>query len=180
MSTLWQDIRYGLRMLAKNRGFTVVAVIVLALGIGANSAMFSLVNALLFRPLAVDRPADLIGVYSKDRKPEGGYRAFSFPNYVDLRDRNSEFSSLLAFNLSMVGLTDGDITRRVFAAEVSANYFSTFGVRPVLGRVFLSEEEKPGMRYPSPSSAIPGGNTTAPIPACWGPAWSSMAAPSAS
>jgi predicted permease len=148
MTALWQDTKYGLRMLAKNPGFTVVAVIVLALGIGANSAMFSLVNALLFRPLAVDRPADLIGMYSKDRKPEGGYRAFSFPNYVDLRDRNGEFSSLLAFNLSMVGLTEGDVTRRVFAAEVSANYFSTFGVRPALGRAFTTEEERPGSAIP--------------------------------
>jgi predicted permease len=148
MTTLWNDIKYGLRMLAKNPGFTIVAVLVLALGIGANSAMFSLVNALLFRPLAVDRPADLIRVYSKDRKPEGGYRAFSFPNYADLRDRNGEFSSLLAFNLSMVGLTEGDTTRRVFAAEASANYFSTFGVRPALGRTFLAEEEKPGSAVP--------------------------------
>jgi predicted permease len=148
MTTLWNDIKYGIRMLAKNPGFTAVAVIVLALGIGANTAMFSLVNALLFRPLAVDRPAELIGVYSKDRKPEGGYRTFSFPNYVDLRDRNSEFSSLLAFNLCMVGLTEGDTTRRVFSAEVSANYFSTFGVRPALGRAFSAEEEKPGSAIP--------------------------------
>jgi predicted permease len=148
MSTLWNDIKYGLRKLGRSPGFTAVAVIVLALGIGANTAMFSLVNALLLRPLAVDRPADLIGVYSKDRKPEGGYRTFSYPNYVDLRDRNAEFSSLLAFTISMVGLNEGDVTHRAFVAEASANYFSTFGIRPALGRAFSAEEERPGSAIP--------------------------------
>jgi predicted permease len=148
MATLWQDIRYGVRQLLKHPGFTAVAILVLALGIGANSAVFSLVNTLVLRPLPVDHPEELIGVYGKSRRPEGGYRAFSFPNYVDLRDGNGEFSSLMAFSLSMVGLTEGDITRRAFAAGVSANYFSTFGVRPALGRAFEAEEEKPGSAIP--------------------------------
>ena len=83
---VFSDLRYGVRMLAKNPGFSAVAILVLALGIGANSAIFSLVNAMLLKPLPVARPGELAGIYSEKTTPPGGYRAFSYPNYRDLRD----------------------------------------------------------------------------------------------
>ena len=138
MDTIWQDVRYGVRMLFKNPGFTAIAAIVLALGIGANTAIFSLVNALLLRPLPVERPRELLSCFNKNTKNPNSYRAFSYPNYVDLRDRNSTFSSLLAHSLAMVGITEGDDTHRVFADVVSANYFHTFDIFPVL-QVELSQ-----------------------------------------
>ncbi len=144
MNHLWQDIRYGVRMLAAKPGFTAAAVLVLALGIGANSAVFSLINAFLLKPLHVDKPQELAGLYSRDTKHPDNYRAFSYPNYVDIRENNQAFTSLAAMNMAMVGVQEGDATRRTFAAVVSSNYFSTLGVSLVKGRQFLADEEKPG------------------------------------
>ncbi len=144
MNQLWQDVKYGVRMLLNKPGFTAAAVLVLALGIGANSAMFSLINAILLKPIAVQKPDDLRGLYSRDTKHPDVYRAFSYPNYVDIRDNNPAFSSLAALNLALVGLQEGDSTRRTFAAVISSNYFSTLGVPLLKGRVFLPEEEKAG------------------------------------
>jgi predicted permease len=144
MNHLWQDVRYGIRMLLNKPGFTASAVLVLALGIGANSAVFSLVNAFLFKPVRVQKPEELRGLYSRDTKHPDAYRAFSYPNYVDIRDNNQTFSSLAALNLALVGIQEGDATRRSFAAVVSSNYFSTLGVTLAKGRSFLPQEEKPG------------------------------------
>jgi predicted permease len=144
MLHLWQDVRYGIRMLLSKPAFTAAAVLVLALGIGANSAVFSLINAFLLKPLHVQNPEQLAGLYSRDTKHPDRYRAFSYPNYVDIRDSNQAFSSLAAMNLAMVGVQEGDSTRRTFAAVVSSNYFSTLGVNLMMGRAFLPEEEKPG------------------------------------
>jgi predicted permease len=144
MAYLWQDIRYGIRMLASRPGFTAVAVLVLALGIGANSAVFSLVNAFLLKPLHVHSPEELTGLYSRDTKHPDAYRAFSYPNYVDIRDHNQVFSGLAALSVALVGIQDGDRTRRTLATVVSSNYFSTLGVTLLRGRVFLPQEEKPG------------------------------------
>jgi predicted permease len=131
-------------MLFKNRGFTAIAVLVLALGIGVNSAAFSLVNALVLRPIAAYNPQELVSCYSKDTKRPGSYRAFSYPNYCDIRDRNTAFASLAAHNLAMVGIGDGETTRRMFADIVTCNYFSTFGMHVAKGREFLAAEERPG------------------------------------
>ncbi len=147
MERLWQDLRFGARMLIKNPGMTAVAVLVLAMGIGANTAMFSLVNAFLLRPLAVQNPEELVTLHSRNTK-RPDWRAFSYPNYVDLRERNTVFSSLMAHNLAMVGLEEGDNTRRVFADIVSQNYFEMFGVRPFRGRPFSLAEERPGSNIP--------------------------------
>ena len=144
MNHLWQDVRYGFRMLLNRPGFTAAAVVVLALGIGANSAVFSLINAFLLKPLAIHKPEELTGLYSRDTKHPDAYRAFSYPNYVDIRDTNSVFSSLMAHTMAMVGVKEGDNTRRAFAGIVSSNYFSTLGVTLLQGRPFLSEEDKPG------------------------------------
>lgn len=140
------DFRYALRMLVKNPGFTAIALVVLSLGIGANAAMFSLVNALLFRPIVAERPEELVGCYNRNQK--GHYRSFSYPDYIAYRERNEVFSHLMGHTMSLVGISEGDTTRRVFASIVSANYFTAFGVRPVLGRDFSPEEEIPGSAQP--------------------------------
>jgi predicted permease len=144
MTNLFKDLRYGVRMLLNKPGFTITAVIVLALGIGANTAIFSLVNAFLLRPLLIQKPEELVGVYSRNAHKADSYRAFSYPNYADLRDGNGVFSSLAAHNMAMVGLAEGDTTRRVFADLVSSNYFATFGVPLFRGRTFTAAEERPG------------------------------------
>lgn len=84
LDTLLQDVRFGIRVLLKTPGFSATAVLVLALGIGVNCAIFSLVNALLFRPLPVPTPSALVGIYSRHTEPPGDYRAFAYPNYIDL------------------------------------------------------------------------------------------------
>ncbi len=148
MVNVWQDVRYGMRMLFKKPGFTIAAVLVLGLGVGANSAVFSLVNAFLLKPLNVEKPEELVGCYSRDSKKPDSYRPFSYPNYVDIREKSSIFSSLVAHNLAMVGVGEGSATRRVFADVVSSNYFHTFGVSLASGRTFTDAEEIPGTAEP--------------------------------
>jgi predicted permease len=143
MENSWQDLRFGVRVLLKHPGFTALAILVLGLGIGANTAMFTLINAFLLRPIAGRNPDELVSCFSRNTKTPG-YRAFSYPDYVEIRDRNSVFSSLLAHDETMVGITQGETTRRVFADVVSANFFSTFGLNMFQGRAFLPEEERPG------------------------------------
>jgi predicted permease len=148
MRQFLQDLRFGTRTLAKTPGFTVVAVLVLALGIGANSAMFTLVNALLLKPLA-GRAGELVGLYSHDRtKAESSYRGFAYANYVDIRDGNDVFESLMAHTFAMVGIPSGDTTRQTFIEVVSSNYFDTLGVPLAAGRAFTPEEERPASRIP--------------------------------
>src|SRR5262245_45997749 len=96
MNTLIQDLRYGIRMLIKNPGFTGLTILALALGIGANSTIFSLVNALLLRPLPVEKPEQLASLYTSDYS-SGDFGASSYPDYVDFRDRNHVFSGLVAY-----------------------------------------------------------------------------------
>ncbi len=144
LERVWRDFRYAIRSLRNKPGFAAAAVLVLALGIGANSAVFSLVDAFLLKPLAIAHPEQLTGLYSRDTKHPDAYRGFSYPNYVDIRDDNPVFSRLMAHDLIMVGIKDGDNTRRTFADIVSANYFSTLGVSLLKGRAFSPEEEKPG------------------------------------
>ena len=144
MNQLGQDLRYGIRTMLSKPGFTAAAVIVLSLGIGANTAIFSLVNAFLLKPLYIKNPSELVGCYSRDTKQPDNYRAFSYPNYVDLRRGNHVFSSLMAHNMALAGVTEGEVTRRVFADVVSSNYFTTFGVSLFEGRAFTDAEERPG------------------------------------
>jgi predicted permease len=139
---------HGVRVLAKKPGFTAAAVLVLALGIGANTAIFSLVNAFLLKPVQIHKAEELVGLYSRDTAKPDNYRAFSYPNFADLRGQGGVFASLAAHNLAMVGLTEGDSTRRLFADLVSSNYFDTVGVRLFRGRVFTAEEERPGSAVP--------------------------------
>src|SRR5437870_5566743 len=152
MSTLLQDLRYGLRVLAKNPGFTAVAVLTLALGIGANTAVFSALNAAAFRPLPVKNPSDIVRVSRWVQQGYGG-TLFSYPEYSYYRDHNSVFSGLLA-DACCYDILPGDlpapigparsdateVSRPLQSELVSANYFSALGVHAALGRAFLPEE----------------------------------------
>jgi hypothetical protein len=138
------DFRFAIRQLFKSPGFTVTAIAVLALGIGANTAVFSLVNNMLFAPPGYARPKELLQLFSQDTKNPKTFRAFSYPTYADIRGQNSSFTDVAAHNVSMVGLGEKGNTRRVFASIVSANYFSVLGVAPIKGRTFMPDEETPG------------------------------------
>lgn len=138
------DFRFAIRQLLKTPGFTIAAVTVLALGIGANTAVFSLVHALLFKDRGFARPAEVVQIYSQDKTNPKTFSAFSYPTYVDVREQNSVFSGVMAFDVSMVGIGEKGNTRRAFAGIVSSNYFSVLGVEPSLGRGFTPEEETPG------------------------------------
>jgi predicted permease len=138
------DFRFALRQLVKTRAFTAAAVIVLALGIGANTAIFSLMNTLLFQPPHYAKANEVVQVFSQDKKNSKTFRGFSYPTYVDIREQNTVFSGLMAHNLAMVGVGDKGSTRRAFTDVVSSNYFSVMGVMPMQGRAFRAEEETPG------------------------------------
>ena len=144
MLTLLQDLKHGLRMLIKNPGFTAVAVLTLALGIGANSTIFSWINSTLLNPIpGVTHTSEMFAL------SRGGTArsapSFSYLDYVDLRDRNRSFSSLMASDIRPMDLTGAGRPERVWGTLATANYFDVLGVRPILGRGFLpGEEQKPG------------------------------------
>jgi predicted permease len=134
------DLKYALRGLAKRRGFTLVAVLSLALGIGANTTIFTLLNGILLRSLPVQDPATLAAIYTTDPK-NPGYLPVSYLNYKDLRDRNTVFSTLALYTPVTINLTGMGDPRPLMAHIVSGNYFQTLGVKPVIGRAFLPEED---------------------------------------
>ncbi|MGB8803811.1 MAG: ABC transporter permease, partial [Chthoniobacterales bacterium] len=138
------DFRFACRQLIKAPGFAIAAILVLALGIGANTAVFSLVHTMLFAPPGYAQPHELVQVFSQDKKNPKSFRAFSYPTLTDIRAQNSVFSGVAAHNVGMVGLGEKGNTRRVFADVVSSDYFAVLGATPLRGRVFLPEEETPG------------------------------------
>jgi putative ABC transport system permease protein len=141
---LWQDLRYGVRMLWKNPGFTVVAVVALALGIGANSAIFSVVNTVLLRPLPYKDPERLVMVW-EDRTAKGYPRDTPAPaNYVDWRDQNKVFEGMAAIASHSLNLTGSGEPERIEGKRVSASFFPLLGVEPLFGRTFTPEEDQPG------------------------------------
>ena len=142
MGTLLQDLRYGLRMLAKSPGFTAIVVLTLALGIGANSTIFSWINSTLLNPIpGVAHTSDLVSVMRGERS-EHPTPPFSYLDYVDLRDHTQSFSGLLAYHDDFMSLTGTDKPERIYGALTTANYFDVLGVRPILGRGFLPAEEQ--------------------------------------
>src|SRR5437762_3119298 len=143
-----QDLRFAVRQLFKARGFTIAAVTVLALGIGVNTAVFSLVNTLFFAAPAYVKPHEMVQLFSQDKKDPKKFRGFSYPTYVDVREQNTVFTDVLSFNLALIGIGQKGDTRRAFAAIVSSNYFSVLGVPLARGRAFLPEEETPGRNAP--------------------------------
>ena len=143
---LLQDLRYGVRMLAKNPGFTAVAVTTLALGIGANTAVFSVVNAVLLRPLPYQNPGRLAVLWTDNLKQNLHQERTSYPNFEDWRKHSRAFQDMAFSSAFTVNLTGGDEPERVIAGRASANLFPVMGVRPILGRVFSTEEEERGER----------------------------------
>ncbi|HEV2176676.1 MAG TPA: ABC transporter permease [Terriglobia bacterium] len=137
MNTLLHDLRYGLRTLAKNPGFTAVAVLTLALGIGANTAIFSVVNAVLLRPLPYPQPDRLVAVGQMWR---GAGDSFSPADFLDLQAQNHVFEQMAAFKAESFNLATGDRPERLEGAVVTTNLFGVLGVRPFLGRGFLPED----------------------------------------
>ena len=145
MNTLVQDVRYGVRVLARSPGFTAVVAITLALGIGANSTIFSWINSTLIDPVpGVADTSKLVSVMRGERS-EHPTPPFSYPDYVDLRARTQSLSGLIAYHWDSVSLTGTAKPERIYGSFVSANYFDVLGLPPFLGRGFLpTEEEKPG------------------------------------
>src|ERR1700720_1759665 len=143
-----RDLKFAFRQLLKAPGFTVAAAIVLALGIGVNTAVFSLVNTLFFAPPAYAKPDEMVQLFSQDKKDPKKFRGFSYPTYRDIREQNTVFSDAMTFNLALIGLGQKGDAHRAFAAIVSSNYFSVLGVPVTRGRAFLPEEERPGRNAP--------------------------------
>jgi len=146
IETLLNDLRYGAKMLWKSKGVTMVAVISLAIGIGANSAIFSLVNSILLRPRAVSQPEQLVEVFVGEG--ENPYHSTSYPSYVELRDRNEVFTGLAAYGIAQYKLTGPSEVEKIWAETVSGNYFDVLGVTSHKGRTFSSEEDLVPGKHP--------------------------------
>ena len=132
-----QDIRYGLRVLAKSPGFTAIAVLTLALAIGANAVVFGVLNALILRPLNVPQ-AESLFMIERGKDLNGSQ---SYPDYLDLRDRNRSFDGLAAYSVDLVGLDTGENPSRAWCVDVSGNYFDVLGIQPYLGRFIHASDE---------------------------------------
>ncbi len=141
LADLAHDIRYGLRMLRKNPGFTAVAVITLALGIGANATIFSLADALLLRPFPVADPGRVVSFQRQKVDEPSYYSSFSHPEYQDFREQNKSFSGLAVYDSVTVSMTLKGEALRIEGEIVSWNYFSVLGIKPAMGRTFLPEED---------------------------------------
>src|SRR5262245_47437811 len=138
METLWQDLRYSLRVLLKNPGFTAVAVLTLALGIGANTAIFSVINGVLLRPLPYKDPERLCLL--SERTPRFPFLSVSYQNYVDWRDQSRSFEGVAAYRNTNFTLTGAGEPERLTGRMATATLLPLLGVTPALGRGFLPEE----------------------------------------
>jgi predicted permease len=145
MQNLLQDLRYGLRLLVKSPGFTVISVLTLALGIGANTAMFSVVNAVLLRPLPFRDPQRLVAISEFDTRPGGtGPQTLSYPDFADIRARNHSFEAVAVYNDRGATLTGSGEALHVKLEAVSSNMFQLLEAQPFLGRSFVEGEDSPG------------------------------------
>jgi putative ABC transport system permease protein len=144
MEMFWQDIRYGIRMLLKAPSVSIVATIALALGIGANTAIFSVVNAVLLRPLPFANPEQLMQVWESDTSNVLVRGSASYPNFADWRDQNNVFERLASYHSNDFILTGRGDSARLQGAVVNADLFPLLGATPVLGRTFLPAEDNPG------------------------------------
>jgi len=147
MESLIKDVQYGFRNLVKRPSYTAIALITLALGIGANTAIFSLISTILLRPLPVPHPEQLVEVYGTVHRG-ADYTIQSYLNYKDYRDRNNVFSGLMAYRFAPMSLSLDNRNERVWGYLVSGNYFDTLGAQPALGRYFLPEEDKTPGSHP--------------------------------
>jgi predicted permease len=143
VETIFQDLRYGLRMLAKSPGFTAIAILTLALGIGANTALFSVVNGVLLTPLAYPRSGQLVAIYG--RTPGYEHAPINYMNFLDWQRATKTFSSMAMYrnqDYNLIGT--GEVAERVRGYMISADFFSTLGVAPVLGRTFRADDDQVG------------------------------------
>jgi putative ABC transport system permease protein len=147
LDTLFQDVRYGLRTLRKSAGFTTVAVLTLALGIGANTAIFSVIRAVLLSPLPYDKPDRIVLVWESN--PAAGFNQFAVapPNYVDWHRDSSSFESMASAARGTFNYTGGAEPERLSGARVAAPFFAVFGVQPALGRTFVAEDDVVGKAH---------------------------------
>ncbi len=141
---MFQDLRYGARMLIKQPGFSAIAVLTLALGIGANAAVFSFVNAFLLRPLPFKQPDQLVHLWGTDRRQGFDQLRVSLPNYLDWKAQNTVFADLGVFNYTEENLSAGAEAERVNVGRISANVFDLLGAQPAVGRTFQMGEDKAG------------------------------------
>ena len=151
MANFLQDLKYGVRLLARSPGFTLVATLSLALGIGANTTIFTLINAVLLNPLPLEKPSELVSVWTTDTRNTGGFNNYlqtSPLNYQDYRDKNQVFSGLVAHQFLPLSISGGTgEPEQIFGEIVSGNFFDVLGARPLVGRTFLPDEDKtPGAR----------------------------------
>jgi predicted permease len=145
LDDLARDVRYGCRILAKTPGFSLAAVVIVALAVGANSAVFGLLNVLLLQPPPGASQRDRsVGIYSRDPRTPGSYRRFSYAEYESIRDHAGVFDQVMGYRSTRVVMSDAEGSRRVEVALVTSNYFSTLGVRLAAGRGFTLQEERPG------------------------------------
>jgi predicted permease len=142
MSTILQDLKHGWRVLTRNRGFTAAAIIVLALGIGANVAIFSGLNGLFLRPLPVERPNQLVELGFGQKGAFGEFN-FSYPDFRDIQNQESGFLEMFAYDVGLDGLNSGRRTDRVVTSFVTGNYFSVLGLKPAVGRLIVPAEGNP-------------------------------------
>jgi putative ABC transport system permease protein len=154
MNYFWRDLRFGARMLLKKPGFTLIAVLTLALGIGANTAILSAVNGFILRPLPIAHPEELVQPFWGSRKDALVWNWFSYPNYADLRDQNRVFSGLMAEAMTPAGFSESSKREGngrsdiIWGEIVSGNYFDVLGVKAALGRTFLPEEDHTPNTHP--------------------------------
>src|SRR5262245_48725813 len=140
---MFQDLRFGVRMLMKSPGFALVAVFSLALGIGANSSVFSLLDAILLKPLPVKQPGQLVIVgIQTPSQPGRGFSLYSYPVFREMREKNTVFSDMFARSGLQMSLSSGGQSERVLGEEVSGNFFSALGVNPFLGRLLTEEDDQ--------------------------------------
>src|SRR5215469_8175991 len=146
METLWQDIRYGVRMLRRDAGFTVIALLTLAVGIGANTAIFSILDAVLLKPLPFPEPHRLMAIWGADSKNGEAHRTISYPDFADYRDQNHSLESLAAYTDGTFALTGNGDPAQLHGGIVSASLLSVLRVAPEIGSGFTPEDDKPGAR----------------------------------
>src|SRR5215475_5433609 len=146
MQTFWQDLRFGARMLLKSPNYTLIAVVTLALGIGANTAVFTLIEGAFLRPFPIVEPERVVALSLKTKS--GGLNAFSYPYYKDFRDRNDVLSGVIAHYFAQFNLSHNGDHQHVHGYVVTGNYFDVLGVKPVIGRAFTPEEDRTKLTHP--------------------------------
>ena len=145
MEACWQDLRFATRMLRKSPGFTSVAVVTLALGIGASTSIFSVVDAVLLRPLPYPNPQQIVRVW--EQSPEGHRMNLADPNFADFLAQNNTFDSLAVYGYGLSSVSGGSEPVRLNIAAVSSGFFKALGVEPFRGRAFAPDEQQPARQH---------------------------------